>query len=74
MTVNHFAYPTPCEYVTSPNGPIHIAAQDAMARQDARTLCGRPITGEWAIGDETVSGIAAHCGNCRRIIKTRTSH
>lgn len=41
---------------------------------DRRTLCGRStLEGDWAYGDETVSGHMADCETCyRKMHETRT--
>lgn len=58
------------EYMTAPSGTVHVRRQEApwMGR-----ICGvQPRRGEWPIGDETTSAIAATCGRCRRIAGVNT--
>ena len=61
------------EYVTAPARQedavetVHLVSNGFAAK----TLCGKPVDEHWKIGDETVSGIAATCGNCRRVVGRR---
>lgn len=58
------------EYVTDKQTPeaVHLARQvDIAVEPDPHTLCGKPI--HWAtqeMGDETMSGIAATCTDCKQ--------
>lgn len=52
------------EYVTLPSEVVHLVRQ----MDDDRTLCGRPVPDSTPVGDETVSGIAATCKSCRRLV------
>jgi hypothetical protein len=59
----------PAEYVTAPNGTVHLAKYNSLS-QWYRTLCGRtPGDTSWSFGDETLSGIAATCDRCKTLFK-----
>lgn len=53
----------PLEYTEDADGIIHLITQDP--RTAGKTLCGIPLTNDFLIGDETLSGDAATCDNCR---------
>lgn len=55
------------EYITSPNGTIHLMRGDGV-----RTLCGRDTTPAWTIGDETIHGRSASCRSCRISVGDRS--
>jgi hypothetical protein len=52
------------EYVTHPvTRTVHLV--DAVL--GTHTLCGRHAGSDWEQGDETISGLAATCAQCRRV-------
>ena len=54
------------EYVRNPRtGMIHVKSAIPAV---TRTMCGVPMSTLWVSGDETISGIAATCGKCRRLM------
>lgn len=60
--MNHWIY-----FTKQPTGTVHLARFDDAERPGvrAKTLCGQSVNG-LVEGDETMSGIAATCGTCRR--------
>lgn len=53
-------------YVTLPTGTVHLSHDESD-----RTLCGLVIPTDQTIEDETTSGVAATCKNCRRSLNKR---
>ena len=64
-----FKLTLPGEYVLDPvPETIHIVGWPGSAARDVRTLCGRPARA-MVPQDETLSGIMASCGTCKRIFR-----
>jgi len=60
MTVYEYAYET--------DGPIHLTIEDEFVWGDlGHTLCGKSLEG-MPFGDETLSGIAATCRQCKALV------
>jgi hypothetical protein len=56
------------DYAFSPKETIHLVRQEDVYVVGAeKTLCGQPLTADWWMGDETMSGLVATCGRCRQI-------
>ena len=51
-------------YVTAPTGTVHVTHGD----DGQVTACGKVVQPDWERGDESLSGIAATCGMCRRLV------
>lgn len=67
--------PIVAEYVLLPSGSTHLTDQSALLGMGSlfgspKTLCGRVMPESTVIGDETLSGIAATCKTCKRILRT----
>ena len=54
-------------YVLFPNGTTHLTDDRVVTPE--RTLCGKAMPGGEEYGDETLSGIAATCKSCKRVIR-----
>lgn len=57
----------PAIYVTSTTTDTVHMMPSANWGIVARTFCGLAIRRDWPIGDETLSGVSATCGTCKRV-------
>lgn len=56
------------EYVTLAGRRTELVHLTREA-DDHRTLCGRMVPSDAAIGDETIVGLAATCKRCRQLMQ-----
>lgn len=62
--------PVVYEYATSSSGKVHLVEAHPFIHRQSQTLCGMDNPSIY-VEDETVSGKAATCKTCKRIVEKR---